>query len=76
MTKHNGFGARYDRFTASQVTDEKATRCGGPGVFLPYQHRYCETCKRYVPYRRKAHVPSTSRKGWKCKDCRTQEVKQ
>lgn len=64
-----GFGTRFDRFTPNQVTDTRA-RVSGDGLFLNYQSRFCETCQRYVPYKRTPTKKSTSRKGWKCTDCR------
>lgn len=68
-----GFGSRFDRFTPNQITDTRARTSGG-GLYLNYQSRYCETCQRYVPFKRQPGKKSTVCKGWKCSDCRSKQA--
>lgn len=71
--KSQGFGTRFDQFTPNQISDTRA-RDSGPGPFLHYQSRYCESCQKYVPFKRHPGQRSTVCKGWKCQDCRRKPV--
>jgi hypothetical protein len=68
-----GFGTRFDRFTPNQISDTRA-RTSGDGLFLPYQTRFCEGCRKNVPFKRRPGQRSTACKGWKCSTCRRKQA--
>jgi hypothetical protein len=68
--KSKGCGTRFDRFSPNQITDTRARDERGSAMHVRYNHRFCETCQRYIPYRVKPGTRSNARKGWKCSDCR------
>lgn len=69
MSKSQGWGTRYDKFSGEWI--EKQRNLGGAtGVFIKFNSRFCETCKQ-----RKPSDKTKAFKGWKCADCKAKEKK-
>lgn len=61
--RSEGTSSQYDRLIPGQISGH-----------IQYQHRYCETCQRYVPFKRHPRKKSTVCRGWRCSTCRRKQA--
>lgn len=59
----NGNGTRYDVGSGDWLDNER-NKARGPGVYLSFGKRFCETCQQVKPKGIRKAV-----KGWKCDEC-------